>query len=119
MGIMRSIVLTIFFLVNLLTYAQPENAVTKSVDGKKYYVHTVEAGNTLYGIHKLYNTDLEKIIAANPGLSNNLDIGQQVLIPIDLDSESHYGKHTVEAGETLYGISRKYNCTVSDLKKIN
>lgn len=116
---MRSIVLTIFFLVNLLTYAQPENAVTKSVDGKKYYVHTVEAGNTLYGIHKLYNTDLEKIVAANPGLSNNLDIGQQVLIPIDLDSESHYGKHTVEAGETLYGISRKYNCTVSDLKKIN
>src|SRR5690606_20458987 len=94
------------------------DAVVKTVDGKKYYVHTVVAGNTLYGSHKLYNTDLNLILNANPGLTDNLEIGQLVLIPISADNADHYGVHVVSEGETLYGISRKYSCTVSDLKNL-
>lgn len=99
--------------------AQPENAVVKTIEGKSYYVHAVQAGNTLYGIHKLYNTDLEKILNANPKLTNDLTIGQQILIPIEGDINTSGAVHTVVEGETLYGISKKYNCTVSDLKKVN
>jgi len=116
---MRNIIVILVLFFGSSALAQPENAVTKTIEGKKYYVHTVEGGNTLYGIHKLYNTDLDKIIAANPGLNDNLTIGQQVLIPISLDSPDHYQIHKVEAGETLYGISRKYKCSVDDLKNLN
>lgn len=116
---MRNIIVILVLFFGSSALAQPENAVTKTIEGKKYYVHTVEGGNTLYGIHKLYNTDLDKIIAANPGLNDNLTIGQQVLIPISLDSPDHYQIHKVEAGETLYGISRKYECSVDDLKNLN
>ena len=116
---MKNIIVIILLCLGISAMAQPENPVTKTIEGKKFYVHTVQSGNTLYGIHKLYNTDLDKIIAANPGLNNNLTIGQQILIPISLDSQDHYQSHKVEAGETLYGISRKYKCSVDDLKNLN
>lgn len=103
----------------ILTFAQPENAIVKTIEGKKYYVHTVEAGNTLYGVHKLYNTDLDLILNANPGLTDNLQIGQQIYIPIDPKNAVHQTTHIVAEGETLYGISRKYNISVSDLKNAN
>ncbi|MEX1001592.1 MAG: LysM peptidoglycan-binding domain-containing protein [Crocinitomicaceae bacterium] len=116
---MKNILSVFLLFFSLLAFSQPEDAVVKTIEGEKFYVHTVVEGNTLYGIHKLYNTELEKILAANPGLNDNLIVGQQVLIPIDKSNASFYGSHTVEQGETLYGISKKYNCTVSDLKKLN
>ncbi|UKN01501.1 LysM peptidoglycan-binding domain-containing protein [Paracrocinitomix mangrovi] len=111
------LILSIFMLSNV--FAQPEDAVVKTIEGKKYYIHVVAQGNTLYGIHSLYNTEIEDILNANPGLSDNLTIGQQILIPIDVSNQNFYNEHTVAEGETLYGISRKYNCTVDDLKNIN
>ncbi|MEO9532999.1 MAG: LysM peptidoglycan-binding domain-containing protein [Crocinitomicaceae bacterium] len=116
---MKKLILILFVLLSVVANAQPEDAVTKTIEGKKYYVHTVQAGNTLYGIHQLYKTDLNEILSANPGLNDNLSIGQQVLIPIPLDDKSHYGDHVVIEGETLYGLSKKYNCSVDDLKKLN
>lgn len=106
-------------LISCVAFAQPEDAVVKTVDGKKYFVHTVEAGNTLYGIHQLYNTELDKILSANPGLNDNLTIGQQILIPIDLANDQFYQTHVVKQGETLYGISRQHGCSVQDLKNLN
>jgi LysM repeat protein len=120
MGIMNSYLSILFVLFSFLSMAQPEDAVVKTVDGKKYYVHTVVQGNTLYGIHKLYKTDLDKIIAANPNMGDELAIGQQLLIPVSGDLAADSGSfHTVEQGETLYGISKKYKCTVADLKTLN
>ncbi|MCB9224749.1 MAG: LysM peptidoglycan-binding domain-containing protein [Crocinitomicaceae bacterium] len=117
---MKQFLGAIFILFSVIAFAQPEDAVIKTIDGKQFYVHTVAQGNTLYGIHKLYNTDVEKILAANPGLNDNLTIGQQVFIPIEGGAVNTSGKsHTVEQGETLYGISKKYNCTVQQLKDLN
>ena len=99
--------------------AQPEDAVIKTVEGKKYYVHTVAQGNTLYGIHKLYKTELDQIISANPGLSDNLTIGQQILIPISENSSRQFISHIVQEGETLYGISKQYGCDISEIKSLN
>jgi len=100
-------------------YAQLNEVKTETINGKKFYVHIVEQGNTLYGIHQLYNTSVENILNANEGLTDNLVIGQKVLIPILTSSTDHYGTHIVIEGETLYGISKKYKCTVDDLKLVN
>jgi len=116
---MKQLLGILFIISSFHIWAQPDDAITRTVDGKKYYVHHVQSGNTLYGIQQLYSTDLKLILEANPNLSDNLAIGQEVLIPIAITDEKHYGTHTVASGETLYGISKKYKCTVPDLKKLN
>lgn len=117
---MRQIFLSlIFVLTSVQLFAQPADAKVETINGKKYYVHIVEQGNTLYGIQTLYKSDMAAILQANPNLTDNLAIGQRILIPVPVDNTTHYGTHIVAQGETLYGISKKYGCTVSDLTNLN
>lgn len=117
---MKQLFLTCFFCLAVLNgMAQPENATVETINGKKYYVHIVEQGNTLYGIQTLYKTNMETLLQTNPNLTDNLAIGQKVLIPVPLTNAEHYGVHIVAQGETLYGISKKYSCTVDQLKALN
>ena len=116
---MKRFLYLIVFLAGFAAFAQPDGAEVTSINGKKYYVHFVQEGNTLYGIHKLYNTPLESILNANEGLTDNLSVGQKILIPISTDDASFYNKHVVKEGETLYGISKQYNCSVEDLQNLN
>ncbi|MBI3135705.1 MAG: LysM peptidoglycan-binding domain-containing protein [Bacteroidetes bacterium] len=117
---MKQIFLTCIFCLGLIPLmAQPENATVETINGKKYYVHIVEQGNTLYGIQTLYKTSMESLLQANPNLTDNLAIGQKVLIPVPVTNAEHYGTHIVAQGETLYGISKKYGCTVDQLKSLN
>lgn len=109
----------LFILLIGQAYAQPENVQVETKDGKKYYVHIVEKGNTLYGIHRLYNVELDQILAANEGLDNNLTLGQKIYIPIPVSNEQYYDSYIVKQGETLYGISKKFDCSVADLKELN
>ena len=49
-----------------------------------YYEHVVEAGQTLSFIAKGYDTTVQKILAANPGLSAaKLRVGQKLIIPAE------------------------------------
>jgi LysM repeat protein len=114
--------LLLFSLVfSLLSFAQPENAEIEVINGKRYYVHMVQGGNTLYGIHKLYNVSVEEIIAANPESANGLAEGQRILVPIKgIESlPVNIVIHKVESKETLYGISKKYETTVEKLVELN
>ncbi|MBQ6007210.1 MAG: LysM peptidoglycan-binding domain-containing protein [Kiritimatiellae bacterium] len=49
-----------------------------------YYEHVVEAGQTLSFIAKGFETSVQKILDANPGLkANNLRVGQKLIIPAE------------------------------------
>ncbi len=96
------------------------------VDGRRYVVHTVQAGQTLYGISRHYAVPIEAITKANPAASQGLSLGQVLLIPQDavekkeLKGAPQFRKtgelvHTVAKKETLYGIARKYGVEQSDL----
>lgn len=44
--------------------------------------YTIRAGDTLWNLAEQYNTTIEAIMAANPGIDpDNLQIGQMIMIP--------------------------------------
>ena len=76
---MQRIVLTLVltFLVGAL-FAQPGKVPIKNINGKNYYVHKVKRGNTVYGLHQMYNVPVDDIMASNPSAKNGLQVGQEI-----------------------------------------
>lgn len=119
---MRIVLLTTLILQATLSWAQPGVAPEREIDGKSYYVHKVEAGNTLWGLQQMYGTSVEEIMAANPELSSGLKTGQSILVPMKEKQpvkEVVTSEYKVKKGETLYGLSRKFNTTVDELIRLN
>lgn len=122
---------------------------TKVKDGKIYIIHEVQKGEGLYGISKKYNVSLADLIRENPGSDAVIKIGQKLIIPTnrkasgnEKDVISDYyrknqqeqqssgekkpnevgtfaTKHTVEKGQTLFAIARKYETTVGEIIALN
>ena len=103
--------------LSMVVLAQPEDAKVETINGERVYVHVVQSGNTLWGIHNVYNVPVETIIKRNPSVEKGLQEGQVIYIPVPVVNETK--THVVQAGETLYGISRKYNVSVEDLTTWN
>jgi LysM repeat protein len=137
-------ILCMLFIVQF-SFGQLEKADIEWKEGKKYYVHFVQAGNTLYGICRLYNVTADEVLEANPVVSKGLQEGQKLLIPFNAGAKVQPSKpekdkekdkvkpvttppvtapstgktHLVEKSETLYGISRKYEVSMEDMVKAN
>lgn len=82
-----------------------------------YVTYTVKRGDNLYNIAKQYNTTVDSIKRANNLTSNDLQIGQILNIPVS--SDDSVTKYTVQKGESLYSIAKKFNTTVDSLKSKN
>lgn len=89
-------------------------------------VHTVAPGETMYSIAGIYGTDHRRLMKLN-GISDprSLAVGQKICIPMtpgeapSVQCSSNRRYHIVQAGETLYGISRKYGVPLSKLMACN
>jgi LysM repeat protein/ABC-type branched-subunit amino acid transport system substrate-binding protein len=125
-------VLSVFVLMMLsscITTAQVSGRL-EEINGKPYYVHTVQKGQTLYSLSKLYNCDINAITAANPGTDQGVREGAQILIPAAAakvkgqsvsgsGGDRKYLIHVVQKKETLYSISNQYNIDINDLAAAN
>ena len=82
--------------------------------------YTVQSGDTLYGISRQHNTSAQRIRELNNLTSDNLVPGQ-VLIVSDNDATnpSVCVIYTVEAGDSLYEIAKKYDTTADLIKEYN
>lgn len=117
------IVVLLFFFAGISGFAQIESGTeTVTVNGKKYYLYTVEKGNTLYSISKQFNTPLEIIILENPHIKDKpINKGDVLKIPVKYTEESTHHKngefiyHKVKQGETIYAIAREYNVSANDI----
>jgi len=99
------------------------------INGKKYYVHTVKSGDTLYSIAKAYEVGEDAIRDSNPGVADGLRIDQTVKIPVpesailkakaEKKRKKYHITHKVKAGQTLYAIARDYNISVATLREDN
>lgn len=121
----------IFAAILLMTMAamatEPSKVIVKYQD-KKYYVHTVADGDTLYSLSKTYGVSQEIIIRVNGMESADIVLGTKVYVPCiegrvmqdnEGAEEATEGKHVVSAGETLYSLSRKYGMTEEQLLEMN
>lgn len=107
------------------TPAIEKSQVIVFINGQKFYVHNVKAGDTIYSIAKIYDVSEEVIKQNNPKLSSGLKVDQTLKIPVTAQTkESKKRKkdfltHNVKAGETLYSIARQYNISVNTLIEDN
>lgn len=104
---------------------QPSSANTKT---GKMISYVVQPKETLYGISRRYGITVGDLLAANRSVTGDLiKIGQTLNIPVageavtSQQSNTNSGSsiHVVEAGETKYGLSKRYGTTIEELERNN
>ncbi|MBE0650379.1 MAG: LysM peptidoglycan-binding domain-containing protein [Bacteroidales bacterium] len=125
---MKKFFILVFFFIASLAQAQtvdiPHSKVIQTRDGKQFYVHTVQRGQTVYSIAKAYNVGIDEIYYNNPAAKTGIMVGQQLYIPT-VNKETEITKqvkqsnfdffyHVASEGETIdhiasiYMIPKKY-----------
>lgn len=85
--------------------------------------YIVKKGDSLYSIANKYNTTIDELKRINNLTSNILSIGQVLKLPSDkvsdIEKEENTISYTVQKGDSLYSIARKYDTTIDRIKKLN
>lgn len=97
--------------------------------------HVVRSGETLTAISNRYNVPVQSIKKANHLKGMALRRGQQLLIPLPVESVNipptetnsttnettrpTYATYTVRPGDNLYDIARRFNTNIETLRKLN
>lgn len=127
---------TILLIILFYTQLNAQVSVEKSdkiifILGKKYYLHKVESGQTLYSICKVYNTSESDIFLENSEVAKHgLKAGAEIKIPVKdpniiieestiTPDNEEFIFHTVERKQTVYFITRKYNISEAELIDLN
>ena len=85
--------------------------------GSNSFEYTVQPGDTLWLLSRRYNTTVDAIKKLNGLTGDTLYIGQVLKIPSS--QAEPYLEYTVQAGDTLWLLSRRYGTTVDAIKKLN
>lgn len=90
--------------------------------------HKVASGDTLYSISRKYGLTVDELKSLNKLSSNTLKVGQVLVVAKNStsstssttsSSSSSSGTHTVQKGDTLFSIAKKYGITTALLKTLN
>jgi len=120
-SIFRTISLIILIFISFQSVAQ-------NPDCENFILHTVEKGQTIYGISKQYDISQEDLKFCNPEISEGLKTGLVLKIPskegvkakdAQQRKDGKYKIHIVKSKETLYGISKSNNTSVEEIVKLN
>jgi LysM repeat protein len=117
-------------LVGSTATAQDTPARSTTIEthaGQRYYIHTVEQGQTLYAISKLYDVPLNEIIRSNEGISKNIHPGDKVRVPAKHSADQQTQKpepagmnlRRVARGETVFSLAKESNVSVEEIMAAN
>jgi len=92
--------------------------------------HQIKKGETVYQISRIYNVTPQDIIKLNPNSENIIYAGDELIIPSNnnqdiikvenhVNGQSNKITHHVLKGETKYGLSKKYNISITELEAQN
>ncbi len=112
----------LFFIVFSQYSTLAQNINNQSVDSS--LTHTVQKGETSYGITKKYNININLFYEFNPDAIKGLKKDMVLTIPILFSDSINLGgnanlNHSVLEGETLWSIAKKYSVNVNELQDLN
>lgn len=81
-------------------------------------VYTVKSGDTLWSVAKKFGISVDELKKVNNLTSNSLSIGQKLVIPSEKET-TNKNVYTVQSGDTLYSIAKKYDVSVDAIKEAN
>lgn len=126
---MKRLCATVLLLLwSVCAFAVQKSGTIVYINGSKFYIHTVQPGETLYGLSKAYEVGEKVILQHNPAANDGLKAGETVKIPFvtavpepksERKLRKTFDSHTVAQGETLYGISRKYEIPIQTVIEDN
>jgi LysM repeat protein len=149
---MKQFLLSLFGLLALsaTAYARPvpfDSVGVEKKDGKRYILHRVDQGQTLFSIARRYKRSVSAIKAANPDLGDGVRSDQVIRIPIPTNAltpkqavaidkaiikedrtvkaaakaadPARTGIHVVEKGQTLYSLATRYGVSQDQLRQWN
>lgn len=133
MDIKKPLLIILLSLISFSIIAQSviitKSEIIESRNGKSYYVHTVQKGQTVYSISRAYDLTPDEIYFENPNSNQGININQQLLIPTvnketELTTEVSNANfdffyHVAANNETFEKISSIYLIPVKYIKKAN
>lgn len=109
-----------------LTVPSTTTQTVANQDNSQSFKHIILAKETLFSVSQKYKITIAELLKVNPGLSaSTFSIGKEINIPLFVDSPQAPAtnntqlQHKVEKQETLYSISKKYNCTITEILNNN
>ncbi len=104
-----------------------EQAADIYSEGVSFFEHTIVSGETMWSLTRKYNVSEFELKKINPLLDEGFPAGVTIKIPVkdsELTSpepvnENAFTRHIVIAGETLFGISSRYNLTIPEIRRFN
>ncbi|ACV62122.1 Peptidoglycan-binding LysM [Desulfofarcimen acetoxidans DSM 771] len=85
-------------------------------------VYTIRPGDSLLSLASRFNTTVEAITNANPGIvPTNLQIGQQICIPVKPVPGKCQGGflYSIKPGDTFYNLANRFGIAVDSLIAAN
>ncbi|MFB6340610.1 LysM peptidoglycan-binding domain-containing protein [Saccharicrinis sp. FJH62] len=127
-----SIILASVYLVSSVAQDNsPSERITSNKiieNGKEFYLYKVKEREGFYTLERKFGVSRVEIVEYNPETAQGLKLGQIIKIPVlkgrnstdsELKESSDFIFHTVEKGQTLFFISRKYGVTEEEIFKYN
>lgn len=82
-----------------------------------FYTYTVKRGDTLFGIAKKTGISHRAIKDYNELKTNSVAINQKLIIPASSDNKPQ--NYTIQNGDTLASVAKKFNVAQKDIKDAN
>lgn len=136
MRLLRTILVALMLAVTTVAMGFEPSSEIVVVNGKRYYVHTIEQGHTLYSLARAYGVSEQQIIDCNENLvPESLSLGEKIYIPVVEPSkrdakrsrktqtaeviDKDFRIHIVEKGQTLYSIAKSYKISPAIIEADN
>lgn len=86
---------------------------------KEYYSYTVQKGDTLFSLAQKYGVNVDELMMQNNKKTDQIVIGEQILVPVEMITKNEEAIYTVLPGDTLWGIAERFGITIGELVKKN
>ena len=112
--ILKSI-LVLFFYLSAILFAQAQeskrSSIIETIDGKKYYIHLTQPGESLSDLQRVYDVTAEEIVRATPSLEKDESIRSNQIVRIPVTSAQ-----PSKSGKDISGLSRQPEKPADSLK---